>query len=146
MHILHLNAHREIVEPVWLARAETIHRQLRPQMGDYASTMAGIVADGGEMMVAVEGEAVLGLAVFRTHRNTFAGRTFYVDDLVTDATRRSQGVGRLMLNWLQEEARQRGATRFMLDSGTQRTEAHRFYFREGMVIGCFNFEKSLDPR
>jgi hypothetical protein len=30
-----------------------------------------------------------------------------------------------------------------LDSGTQRTDAHRFYFREGMVIPSFCFRKNL---
>jgi hypothetical protein len=30
-----------------------------------------------------------------------------------------------------------------LDSGTQRTAAHRFYFREGFVIPSFCFRKSL---
>jgi hypothetical protein len=30
-----------------------------------------------------------------------------------------------------------------LDSGTQRTDAHRFYFREGLVIPAFCFRKTL---
>jgi len=30
-----------------------------------------------------------------------------------------------------------------LDSGTQRTQAHKFYFREGMVVTSFHFAKKL---
>ena len=44
-----------LAEPALLARAEPVHRQLRPHLaGDYAAIMAGIFADGGEMIVAVD--------------------------------------------------------------------------------------------
>ncbi|GAB3243744.1 GNAT family N-acetyltransferase [Chitinimonas naiadis] len=147
MQILRLtNEHLQLTEPVWLARAEATHRELRPQLGtDYAGQMQAIFADGGEMIVAIDGEDVLGVAVFRQYRDTFSGTKFYVDDLVTTSQRRSQGVGKLLLDWLQQEARQRGATNFMLDSGTQRIDAHRFYHREGLVIASFNFRKPLHP-
>ena len=37
-------------EPALLARAEPVHRQLRPHLADdYAATMAGIFADGGDL-------------------------------------------------------------------------------------------------
>ncbi|WP_374347768.1 GNAT family N-acetyltransferase [Chitinimonas sp.] len=138
------NDQRQLIEPVWLARAEAVHRDLRPQLqGDYVAQMAGIFADGGEMVIAADGENVLGVAVYRLYRDTYSGTKCYVDDLVTTSTRRSQGVGKLLLDWLQTEAGRRGAKNFMLDSGTQRTQAHRFYFREGLVVEGFCFRKSL---
>lgn len=138
------DAHRQLIEPAWLARAESVHRELRPQLeADYAAQMAGIFADGGEMAIAVDGEDVLGVAVYRLYRHTFSGTMCYVDDLVTTSQRRSQGVGKLLLDWISHEATQRGAKNLLLDSGTQRTQAHRFYFREGLVIECFNFRKPL---
>lgn len=138
------NEQRQLIEPAWLARAEAVHRELRPQLAsDYVAQMQGIFADGGEMVIAIDGEHVLGVAVFRQYRDTFSGTKFYVDDLVTTSQRRSQGVGKLLLDWLQQEARRRGATNFMLDSGTQRIDAHRFYHREGLVIASFNFRKPL---
>lgn len=145
-HIVRItDTERQVIAPDWLARAETVHRELRPQLAaDYASQMRGIFADGGEMIVAADGETVPGVAVYRCLRDTFSGKRFYVDDLVTTSALRSQGVGKLMLDWLQAEARHRAAKVFMLDSGTQRTAAHRFYFREGMVIASFNFTKTLE--
>jgi len=135
---------RALIEPAWLARAEAVHRELRPQIeADYAAQMRGIFADGGEMIAAVDGDAVLGVAVFRVFRDTFSGRRLYVDDLVTTASRRSQGAGKLMLDWLKQEARRREANSLFLDSGTQRTDAHRFYFREGLVVTAFNFKQSM---
>ncbi|MBV8466294.1 MAG: GNAT family N-acetyltransferase [Burkholderiales bacterium] len=146
MNIIRITSdQRDIVEPTWLARAEAVHRELRPHLSsDYAEQMAGIFADGGEMIVAVDGEEVRGVAVYRVFRDTFSGRKLYVDDLVTTSARRSQGVGKLLLDWLKQEASRRQAANLMLDSGTQRTEAHRFYFREGLVIPSFNFRISID--
>ncbi|MDN3575274.1 GNAT family N-acetyltransferase [Chitinimonas viridis] len=135
---------RQLIEPAWLARAEAVHRELRPQLAaDYAAQMAGIFADGGEMVVAIEGETVVGVAVYRCYRDTFSGTKFYVDDLVTTEAQRSRGAGKLLLDWLQQDACRRGASNFILDSGTQRERAHRFYFREGLGIACFNFRKPL---
>jgi hypothetical protein len=44
---------------------------------------------------------------------------------------------------LQELARAAGCEAYTLDSGTQRTQAHKFYFREGMVVSSFHFRKPL---
>lgn len=127
----------------WLARAEGVHRQLRPHLpSDYATKMARVL-DGARMALVVDGEKVLGLAVYRWHENTFDGLKFYIDDLVTDDARRSEGVGHALITHLAEVARKLGAGGLVLDSGTQRTQAHKFYFREGFVIPAFNFKKSL---
>jgi GNAT superfamily N-acetyltransferase len=133
-------------EPPLLARAEPVHRQLRPHLADnYAAIMAGIFADGGEMIVAVDAAGeVAGVAVYRCFRNTFSGMRFHVDDLVVDAARRSTGVGRLLLAWLEQEAARRGAKGLELESGTQRTQAHKFYFREGFVINAFSFKQDFE--
>jgi hypothetical protein len=39
--------------------------------------------------------------------------------------------------------RARRATDIDLESGTQRTRAHRFYFREGFFVTSFSFRKTL---
>ena len=133
-----------LLEPRWLTRAETVHRQLRPQLSnDYAAQMQRIFTAGASMAIAVDGDHVLGVALWRTMLNTFSGQVMYVDDLVTDVGQRSKGVGHTMLNWLEERARQLGCVALTLDSGTQRQRAHAFYFREGMHIASFRFSKTL---
>ena len=133
-----------IVEPGWLARAEGVHRQLRPQIPKpYVEKMQRVFDGGGEMCVAAIDETVVGVAVFRSFENTFSGRKFYVDDLVTDEGHRSSGVGRALIAFLEHLASSRGAASIELDSGTLRPGAHRFYFREGFVIPSFVFRKEL---
>lgn len=133
-----------IVAPQWLAAAETVHRQLRPNLpADYAAKMARVFAGGGRMTVAADGASVAGLAVWRVFEDTHNGVRLYVDDLVTDEARRSRGVGHALIEALETRARAAGAVLLSLDSGTQRTRSHAFYFREGLRITSFNFKKSI---
>lgn len=86
---------------------------------------------------------VVAVAGFRVMEMLGTGRTIYVDDLVTDPTRRSSGYGKAMLEWLQTYARDAGCETFSLDSGTHRQEAHAFYFRERLRVTSFHFAKTL---
>ena len=134
-----------VIAPEWLQRAEAAHRQLRPQLpADYTGKMQRVFGQGGRMVVAAEGETVLGLAVWRVFENTYSGMQVYVDDLVTDEGSRSQGVGRALLDWLSSRAQMLKAANLALDSGTHRVNAHRFYLRERFDITSFHFNKKLD--
>ncbi len=134
----------KVVEPALLARAETVHRQLRPQLrADYVAQMQEIFAGGAEMVVVVMDDAVVGVAVFRLLVRSFTGRDIYCDDLVSDESKRSTGIGHMLMAHMDSVGRQRGCSALTLDSGTQRLQAHQFYFREGLTIPSFHFSKSL---
>ena len=133
-----------LVEPEWLARAERVHRQLRSALpAAYAPKMQRVFEGGGRMCVAARGREVEGLALYRIYENTFSGVRLYVDDLVTDEARRSTGVGKALLGHIEALARTSGCDDLALDSGTQRTQAHKFYYREGMAASSFHFTKRL---
>ena len=136
-----------IVAALWLERAEAVHRELRTALpAEYRAKMQRVFAGGGRMVVAAERDAVCGLAVWRVHENTAIGIHLYVDDLVTAEARRSLGVGHALMQWLEQRARELACVALVLDSGTQRSRAHRFYFREGLAVVCFNFSKDLAPQ
>ena len=131
-----------VLEAGWLARAEPVHRQLRPQLpADYTDKMRRVFADGGRMMVAIDAENIVGVALYRIYQDTFNGIKCYIDDLVTDEQCRSRSIGHAMIEWLADAARRAGCSGLSLDSGTQRTQAHKFYFREGFVIPSFHFNR-----
>ena len=124
--------------------AEAVHRQLRPHLPpDYAGKMAAVFANGGRMAIVVENDTAVSVAVWRLIENTADGRRVYVDDLVSDEQRRSQGSGKLLLDWLESQAVALGCDALTLDSGVQRHRAHRFYFREGMHVSSYCFRKAL---
>ena len=133
-----------VCERDWLVRAEPVHRQLRNGLpADYAGRMHVVFANGGRMCVATDGSPVRGIALWRVIENTYEGRRLYVDDLVTDEAHRSRGIGRTLLRHLERKAQDLQCDVLALDSGTQRTGAHRFYFREGLLIPAFSFRKTL---
>ena len=138
------NAVSEIIEREWLVQSETVHRQLRPELSaDYLARMKVVFKSGAEMAVVVSDNRVLGLTVFRMLEKTFSGRDLYCDDLVTDETKRSTGVGKMLMQYMKKLAVERGCDTFSLDSGCQRQRAHQFYFREGMTINSFHFAKPM---
>ena len=138
------DAEGRVVAPEWMARAERVHRQLRDELqAGYRCILEQVFAGGGRMCVAAEGETVTGVAVWRAHVNTVNGLHLYVDDLVTDDNKRSSGVGRLLMDWLEHKARSLDCNWLTLDSAVSNAPAHRFYFRERMNIRAFKFAKRL---
>ena len=131
----------------WLERSESLHRQLRPTIPQpYGSHIREMMAEGAQMALLLDDLELRALAVWRVYLSTYAGRRFYVDDLVVDESARGQGWGAKLLAWLEQKARDLRCDTFALDSGTQRQQAHRFYFRAGLVVNSFAFYKPLTER
>ena len=138
------NAVHDIIELEWLTDSEAVHRQLRPQLpADYVGRMRKVFAGGADMAVCVRDNKVCGITVFRILEKTYNGRELYCDDLVCDETLRSTGVGHALIAYMEQVANERGCDCLALDSGTQRQQAHKFYFREGLTIPAFHFSKLL---
>lgn len=86
--------------------------------------------DAAVLVGEVEGDRVgICTAYFDLHSVRFGYRA-WVEDLVVDPARRSQGVGKALLDAAKAWARERGATHLELDSAEARVDAHRFYERE----------------
>ena len=141
------NEKGEITNADLLAAAESVHRQLRPHLPDnYVGRMKEVFAGGAEMAVAVMDGQVTGITVFRVLEKTHSGRDLYCDDLVTDEKLRSTGVGHALVEYMESLCRERQCDTFSLDSGCQRQQAHKFYFREAMTITSFHFDKKISKQ
>ena len=110
---------------------EFVDRVRRQSVQGYS---IAFVEDAGEI------QAVAG---FRLMEKLSSGLHVYVDDLVTRAAARSHGHGRVLLEWLLAHARAQGCQALELDSGVQRFDAHRFYFRERLSIKSYHFALAL---
>jgi GNAT superfamily N-acetyltransferase len=87
--------------------------------------------------------ACVAVAGWRLGVNLHLGRHLYVEDLATAPALRSRGHGAALLDHLRERARAEGCAALHLDSGVQRHDAHRFYFREGLHISSHHFLEVL---
>ena len=83
------------------------------------------------------------VAGYRLTENLVSGKLLYIDDLITAAADRSKGYGEALIGWLMDYARQQQCSALELDSGVQRTAAHRFYFRQRLEITSYHFGLKL---
>jgi GNAT superfamily N-acetyltransferase len=114
-----------------------------PVDGYLAMVRRMMASDGYRLTVVVERGVTRAVAGYRYLEMLYCGKILYVDDLNTDPQCRSKGYGRLLMDWLKKEARANGCRELHLDSGVQREQTHRFYFREGLTINCYHFRIGL---
>ena len=131
--------------PEEIDRCFPVMSQLRPLLiaGEFFARIKAQQVEGYQLAFLGYRNAVVSVAGFRVQNMLSSGKTFYVDDLVTDAAARSQGHGEAMLQWLIALAREAGCDSFSLDSGTHRQEAHAFYLRNRLRITSFHFHLPL---
>jgi len=130
-----------------LADLLPVLRELRPQLD--LELLRAVYAEGHPQGLRFTGVyddtgTCVAVAGWRIVATTVAVRRLYVDDLVTSDRVRSQGYGAALLRHLRTIARDSGCTALELDSGTHRSGAHRFYFREGLTISSFHFRETFD--
>jgi GNAT superfamily N-acetyltransferase len=131
--------------PEEIDRCFLVMSQLRPLLieEDFFERIKTQQAEGFQLAFLENESAIVSVAGFRIQNMLSSGKTFYVDDLVTDSAARSQGHGEAMLQWLIALAREAGCRTFSLDSGTQRQDAHAFYLRQRLRITSFHFSLGL---
>jgi GNAT superfamily N-acetyltransferase len=76
------------------------------------------------------GELVGFCTAYQDMHSVRFGYRAWVEDLAVHPDRRSEGIGKGVLDGAKAWARERGATHLELDSAETRKDAHRFYERE----------------
>jgi ribosomal protein S18 acetylase RimI-like enzyme len=145
------------LEPLWLALREhhgsvTGHwGPLRPAEDSWArrrQNYADILAEGGWVFLAVEGDAVLGCAV--CEREAGGSPTWEwpqdfvaVVDLVVAPGARGRGAGERLIGAVEADARARGVAAIALSVAAPNTLARRFYERHGFRADLVEYRKPL---
>ena len=121
--------------------------QLRPHLTDVATLVAQIGRQGQEgyrLLAAWRGGKVIGVAGYRLQENLIYGRFVYVDDLAVLDTERRGNIGVSLLDAVAAEAKASGCKQLILDTGLGNALAQRFYFRCGLLMSAFRFERTLE--
>lgn len=125
----------------------SVMAQLRPHLprDEYVAIVRAMMASDGYRLAALVDDdgTVRAVAGYRFMHMLYCGKLLYVDDLVSDETARSRGYGKQIMDWLKAEARDNACSELQLISRVTREQAHRFYFREGLAIECFEFRVTL---
>ena len=120
--------------------------QLRPHLTSDEFTLGAkrqSQQEGYQLAYLEDANEIKAVAGFRVSEMLSRGRFLYVDDLVTDHDSRSKGYGDFLFDWLVEYAKSQNCCHLELDSGVQRVDAHRFYFRKRMQISGYHFSLKL---
>lgn len=123
-----------------------VMKELRPHLADAASFIAQVgrqAQQGYRLLAAWQGDRVAGLAGYRLQENLIYGKFLYVDDLITTADTRSDGIGAALIDAVRAEARQQGCAHLVLDTGLGNALGQRFYFRQGLLAAGMHFRQAL---
>lgn len=120
----------------WLERLESLREVIE--------THAGVVP-AVEVLVACEGDAVLGWVQVEMQRHLQDGERGLIAGLVVDAAARGRGVGAKLCRAAEAWVLARGVKAMRVTSRSTRERAHQFYLRDGYVQVKTSavFEKAL---
>ena len=85
-----------------------------------------VADDGGEIVACMQITYIPGLGRHGSERSQ-------IEAVRVRSDRRGHGVGRDMMVWAIEQARQRGCAMMQLTTDKSRLDAHRFYVRLGFI-------------
>lgn len=110
------------------------YRRLVPEMQRQGYRQVGVFLEDGTC-VAVAG--------FNVAIRLYLGWILRVNDIVVDEAYRGQGVGRMLLDWLEVEAKRQETAALVLDSTLPKTDNHAFYEHMGFEEYARHFVKPL---
>ncbi len=102
-----------------------------------------IVANDFKMVAAFLGDEIVGVAGYWVLLMLYCGRYIQVSSFIVDEQKRGLGIGRKILQRLEEVGRELGCEKMVLDSYTENKKSHSLYYRNDFHIRGFHFMKDL---
>lgn len=127
-------------------QAFPVMTQLRTDITEhtYLDLLKEMRKEGYRLFAFSINEQIVSLAGFCIRTNFYNKRHVYIYDLITDSSHRSRGYGENLFGYIHQWSLENGAEIVALESGVQRTEAHRFYEEKfDYDKWCFSFRRIL---
>jgi len=109
----------------------------------YKSYLEEMIPKGYRQLVILEGSKAVGLSGYWINTKLFCGRYVELDNVVVDIAYRSKGVGAILCEKIEAEAKALGCNVAVLDAYVENFRAHSFYFRHNYIIRGYHFLKQL---
>ena len=84
------------------------------------------------------------LYIYRPKGKVFAENYFYIEDLFVTPEYRGRGIGKKLMNLVEEEAKKRGIKKLRLSSKVKNTPANTLYKGLGYKVEQYDWNKMLD--
>ncbi len=105
----------------------------------YSEMLDDMLAHGYRQVGVFEDDKCIGLSGFWITTKIYSGKYVELDNVVIDKEYRSKGIGKLLCDWVLNEAKTKGCKTAMLDAYIENEAAHRFYEREGFYKRGYHF-------
>ena len=81
----------------------------------------------------------IAIAGYRIDIKIYSGKFMYIDNFCVAKPYRSSGIGKEIISYLEDLAKQVSCEKCVLDTYTSNKKSHKFYLREGYEIWGFHF-------
>lgn len=96
-----------------------------------------------QMIGAYLENKLVGIAGYWILTRFYSGKYIQVGNMVVNENLRSSGIGKKILQFIEDEGKKQGCQHFILDSRLDNTKSHDFYLREGFEIMGYHFMKDI---
>ena len=132
---------RELIDKEEMLKNLSVLQDLYPSLtlSEYSSELDLMLPHNYGQVGVFEGDFCLGLSGFWIGTKLWCGKYLELDNIVVSKTQRSQGIGKLMFDFLHKKALENDCTMLSLDSYTTNFKAHKFFYNEGFAPKGFHF-------
>ena len=102
-----------------------------------------ILNNNYKMVAGYIDDKIVAVSGYWIARMLYCGRYLQASNFVVDENFRGRGIGKKILNYLENKACNLGCDKMVLDSYTENKKSHSLYFNEDFYIRGFHFMKDL---
>ena len=137
---------RELVDKEEMLSYLPVLNELYPSLTaeEYSRELDEMLPCRYGQVAAFEEDECVAICGFWIGNKLWIGKYLELDNIVVRASHRSQGVGKLMFDFLERKALEQQCKMLSLDSYTSNFKAHKFFYNEGYAPKGFHFVKLLD--
>lgn len=137
---------RELVDKEEMLSFLPVLNELYPSLTaeEYSRELDEMLPCRYGQVAAFEEDECVAICGFWIGNKLWIGKYMELDNIVVRASHRSQGVGKLMFDFLERKAVEQQCKMLSLDSYTSNFKAHKFFYNEGYAPKGFHFVKLLD--
>ncbi len=112
---------------------------------DFVIYVDEIIAENNYQMIAVLNKSgkIIAIAGYWILTRFYSGKYVQVGNMVVDIEYRCLGIGKKMLNFIENEGKKLGCKHFILDARLDNEKSHNLYLREGFEIIGYHFIKNI---
>ena len=118
---------------------------LRPALAQesFIEQIRSMNKEGYQLISLTDDGQVVSVAGYRIFSMLYCGKQLYIDDLSTLENCRGKGYASALLKHIYNIAKKESCISVQLDSGPNRTTAHKLYFKEDFTISAYHFNKKI---